>query len=143
MNVSREVIQDLLPLYLAGEASVASRALVEEHLSRDPEMAERVHRLGAAGFPSLSSQELRPELELESLRRTRGLLTTLRWLFGLGIACTAFGLAMEFRIEHGRIEEFHFVLRDFPLVLGTLLVIGLGCLAAYFTLRRRLRLTAR
>jgi predicted anti-sigma-YlaC factor YlaD len=40
MNVSREVIVDLLPLYLADEASPETQALVEEHLERDAELAQ-------------------------------------------------------------------------------------------------------
>jgi anti-sigma factor RsiW len=39
MEPTRDVIKDLLPLYLAGEASADSRALVEEQLDRDPELA--------------------------------------------------------------------------------------------------------
>ena len=40
MEVTRNVILDLLPLYLAGEASPDTRALVEHYLERDPELAE-------------------------------------------------------------------------------------------------------
>jgi anti-sigma factor RsiW len=40
MEPTRDVIKDLLPLYLAGEASPDSRAMVEQHLDRDPELAE-------------------------------------------------------------------------------------------------------
>lgn len=39
MAVTREVIMDLLPLYLSDEASTDSRALVQEHLENDPELA--------------------------------------------------------------------------------------------------------
>lgn len=39
METTREVILDLLPLYLAGEASPESQALVKEHLDRDPDLA--------------------------------------------------------------------------------------------------------
>lgn len=39
MAVTREVILDLLPLYLSDEASTDSRALVKEHLDSDPELA--------------------------------------------------------------------------------------------------------
>ena len=39
MTVSREVIMDLLPLYVSDEASTDSRALVKEHLENDPELA--------------------------------------------------------------------------------------------------------
>jgi len=40
MTVSREVILDLLPLYLSDEASQDTRALVEEHLDHDPDLAQ-------------------------------------------------------------------------------------------------------
>jgi anti-sigma factor RsiW len=39
MAVTRDVILDLLPLYLSDEASTDSRALVKEHLETDPELA--------------------------------------------------------------------------------------------------------
>jgi anti-sigma factor RsiW len=39
MAVTRDVILDLLPLYLSEEASNDSRALVKEHLDNDPELA--------------------------------------------------------------------------------------------------------
>ncbi|MCG6949677.1 MAG: zf-HC2 domain-containing protein [Acidobacteria bacterium] len=39
MTVSRDVILDLLPLYLSGEASADSMALVKEHLDDDSELA--------------------------------------------------------------------------------------------------------
>jgi len=35
MNVTREVILDLLPVYLAGEASPDTRALIEEFVEQD------------------------------------------------------------------------------------------------------------
>jgi len=39
MTVSREVIMDLLPLYLSDEASPDTRMLVEEHLESDTDLA--------------------------------------------------------------------------------------------------------
>jgi len=39
MAVTRDVILDLLPLYLSNEASADSKALVKEHLDTDPELA--------------------------------------------------------------------------------------------------------
>lgn len=39
MAVSRDVIMDLLPLYLSNEASSDSSSLVKEHLENDPELA--------------------------------------------------------------------------------------------------------
>lgn len=40
MEVTRNVILDLLPLYLAGEASAETEALVKEHLENDPDLAQ-------------------------------------------------------------------------------------------------------
>jgi anti-sigma factor RsiW len=40
MTISRDVILDLLPLYFSNEASQDTRALIEEHLERDPDLAK-------------------------------------------------------------------------------------------------------
>jgi len=40
MAVTRDVIMDLMPLYLSNEASTDSNALVKEHLQNDPELAQ-------------------------------------------------------------------------------------------------------
>jgi hypothetical protein len=40
MEVTRDVILDLLPLYLAGEASADAQALVKEYLEHDPDLAQ-------------------------------------------------------------------------------------------------------
>lgn len=40
MAVTRNVILDILPLYLSDEASPDSVALVEEHLASDPDLAK-------------------------------------------------------------------------------------------------------
>jgi len=143
MNVTREVILDLLPLYLAGEASPATRALVEEYLKEDPELAQRVRRQGAESFDRAAPSELPPELELRSLRRTRRLLGWQRWLFALAITFSSLALSGEISWQGGHFEEFHFLLRDYPGPFGTLLALGLAFWAGYFLIRRRLRTTAR
>lgn len=53
MNVTREVILDLLPVYLAGEASPATRTLVEEYLKQDAELAQRIRVQWADSFAKL------------------------------------------------------------------------------------------
>ena len=58
METTREVILDLLPLYLAGEASPESQALVKEHLDRDPDLARMAQqwkdRLGDPPPPAVN-----------------------------------------------------------------------------------------
>ena len=48
MNLSCDVIRDLLPLYADRAASADTAALVEEHLASCPACREELRRLGAA-----------------------------------------------------------------------------------------------
>jgi predicted anti-sigma-YlaC factor YlaD len=139
MNVTREVILDLLPAYLSGEDSPATRTLVEEHMKEDAELAQRVRFLLTDNLAKAVPPVLRPELELRSLRRTKSLLGWQRWLFGLGIFFSAMLLSNEFSFEGGHFKEFHFLLRDYPAEFGICMILGLACWIAYFSIRRRLR----
>ena len=139
MNIAREVILDLLPAYLSGEASPATRTLVEEHMKEDAELAQRVRFLLTDNLAKATPPVLRPELELRSLRRTKSLLGWQRWLFGLGIFFSAMLLSNEFSFEGGHFKEFHFLLRDYPAEFGICVILGLACWIAYFSIRRRLR----
>ncbi len=146
MNVTREVILDLLPVYLAGEASPATRALIEEYLKQDPELAERIRLQRADGsaadrLATVVPSALPPDLELRSLRRTRSLHGWQKWLFGLGIAFTAMSFTSEVSFHDGRITEFHFLIRDFPAQFGTFAALAVACWIGYYAIRRRLRTT--
>ena len=74
MNVTREIILDLLPLYLSGEASPATRSLVEEYMKQDPELAQRIRLQWTENIAKVAPSALPPDLELRSLSRTRRLL---------------------------------------------------------------------
>lgn len=142
MNVTREVILDLLPVYLSGEASPATRTLVEEYMKQDTELAQRIRVQWSDSLAKAVPSALPPDLELRSLRRTRSLLGWQRWLFGLGIFFSAMSLSNEFSFEGGHLKEFHFLLRDYPAEFGSCVVLGLACWIAYFSIRRRLRTSA-
>jgi hypothetical protein len=143
MNITREVILDLLPVYLAGEASPATRILVEEYMKQDAELAQRMRILLANDLDQAVPSGLPPDLELRSLRRTRRLLGWQRWLFGFGIFFSVMLLSNESQFEGWHLKEFHFLLRDYPVEFGTCVVLGLACWVAYFSIRRRLRIGAR
>ena len=51
MEISQNVILDLLPLYLAGEVSADTRHLVEKYLKTDPELADIAKQLMAFKLP--------------------------------------------------------------------------------------------
>lgn len=65
MNVSREVVTDLLPLYFSGEASEDTRQLVEEFFRENPDY-ERVARAAAKPLEDLrNASRAAPEAEKE------------------------------------------------------------------------------
>lgn len=143
MNVTREVILDLLPVYLAGEASADTRRLVEEYLEQDPALAETVRRepalesLGQAAASPLPPPP--PDVEVRSLRRTRSMIAWQRRLFGFGIGFTAIAATTKITFRQGRIDEVRFLIRDFPAQFGVAAVLAVVCWGGYFLLRRRLR----
>jgi len=80
LNVTRDVVADLWPVYESGEATVDTRALVDEFLKTDPEFAATLRAAAAARPPQL---DLQPEPELVALKRTRDLVRGNSWLRGL------------------------------------------------------------
>jgi hypothetical protein len=93
MKVTREVIVDLWPLYAAREASADTRALVEEFLKQDADLAQVLQEdgkipLGRAAVPPLS-----PNVEARALARTKRVLHRFDWLlfFAIMFSCFAFG----------------------------------------------------
>lgn len=139
MNVTREVILDLLPVYLAGEASPATRALVEEYMQGDPELAQRIRQQWAESFDKVAPTDLPPDLELRSLRRTRKLLAWQRRLFAFAIGFLALTLSNQSSWEGWHLKEFHFLIRDYPIPFAIFLALGIACWLGYLAIRRRLR----
>ncbi|HXN71073.1 MAG TPA: hypothetical protein VN861_00805 [Candidatus Acidoferrales bacterium] len=139
MNVTREVILDLLPVYLAGEASPDTRALVEEYMEQDKELAQRIRVQWADNLDKITPAALPPDLELRSLRRTRAIIGWQKWLFGFGICFTAIALTSQFSFENGHVKDFHFLMRDFPAQFGSFALLAIACWSGYYAIRRRLR----
>jgi len=139
MNVTRDVILDLLPLYVAGEVSPATRELIEEFLKSDPSLAAQVRAMQAESAAGLAAPALAPEAAMKSLRRTRQVLTWQRWLWGIGIALTAIGCSLRIEFDGMRPTSVHFLMFDYPYAFGLAFVAGIVCLIVYRALRRRHR----
>src|SRR4029078_11207830 len=71
MNVTRQVISDLWPLHVSGEASADTRALVDSFLAADPVVAQTVQENSGATHVMASPPALPPDVELQALARTR------------------------------------------------------------------------
>lgn len=74
MAVSRNVILDLLPVYLAGEASQDTRTLVEEYIQSDKELAQMVEEAKKQPFSENVKIPINQETEMESLRKAQGMI---------------------------------------------------------------------
>ena len=86
MRVTRDVIQDLLPLYLAGEVSGDTRTLVEEYLDTDPEFANEVRDLAEADLPGDVPVPLTKEDQMEAYKEARRLIVLRTAILAIVIA---------------------------------------------------------
>lgn len=108
MNVTREVIKDLLPLYQEGEVSPDTRRLVEEYLKTDSELRDQM------AAPTFGQQRLRVEGEVDqalaTLERTKRVLRRQKWLQFFALLLTLAPLT-----SYGTGGQIKFmVLRDAP-----------------------------
>ena len=135
MNISRDVVKDLIAVYLAGEASADTRALVESYLKTDPELAKDVEAAGHAtlGLPPTHM----PTAEKQTLEATQQQLKVRTSTLVVAMIFTVLPLTFVF---HGTTITF-LLIRDAP-------VIGLAWWATaaimwiwHLMIRRRLRVS--
>jgi anti-sigma factor RsiW len=136
MNVTREIVKDLLPLYASGEASPDSRRLVEAFLREDPELAALAEALAAetAGPPR---QAPAAGGELRALDRTKALLRRRTWLLALALFFT--GLPLSFAADSSGVKFL--LLRDAPAVGSASLAAAAALWILYAVTARRLRVS--
>jgi len=135
MNVTRDVIQDLVVVYLSGEASADTRRLVEEYLAQDLEMAERVKGAQAFTVPQAAPP---PSLERRALDRTRQLLGRRNLLLWLALFLSYLPLSFSFTPGENTVH-FHFL--ENPAIALALLPLGLAGWAAFLYTCRQLQVT--
>ena len=135
MNVTKDVIADLLPLYEAGEASADTRALVEHYLKEHPDMRAEasVDAILKAEPASRPEQEQRAALE-----RTRSLLRWRHILFALAIGANLMTFSFAFSSSDGLTW---FMWRDAPGMGAILMVVSAVCWLGYFRVEKKLRVS--
>jgi len=69
------VILDLLPLYLAGEVSNDTAALVKEYLETDPELAEAAQEVAKTDSPGKVPSPFKKEVVLETYHEAKKWMT--------------------------------------------------------------------
>jgi hypothetical protein len=139
--VPRAIVLDLLPLYLSGEASPETRALVEESIAYDPQIraefdSMRLNVLDSAkSLPAISS-----DAELRSLRRARFLLAWQRRFYALACILTVISFSGVGHIGRSHFD-FHFFFFDRPGLFFSCGLLALSAWVNYFIFRWRVRAT--
>ncbi len=121
MKVTREVITDLLPVYLSGEASADTRALVENFFQQDPEFAQAAKAEGSQTLLQAVPETLSPEDEMAALVRAKTAVRRRSLFLAFGLMFT--GFMVGFHFDHSGI---HWLWHDFPvgaMVCGLLALI--------------------
>ncbi len=111
MNVTQEVVTDLLPIYFSGDASRDTTTLVEDYFRGNPDF-ERIARSAATPLetlraaPPIAAGSEKEKRDLESVRCG---LQRRKWLFGLSLFLTL--TPVSFYFTHGYLVSLR--LRDF------------------------------
>jgi hypothetical protein len=74
MEITRNVIEDLLPLYLADEVSADTRALVDEYLKTDPKLAGMAKESATMELPKDIPVSLTKEDKMEAYKEAKRLM---------------------------------------------------------------------
>jgi anti-sigma factor RsiW len=141
MNITRDVIDDLLPAYLYGEVSTDTRVLVEQFLEQNPEFARSVmpRKNEEDAKPSEllkgTDMTLSPDHEMRTLTRTKAMLARRTWLFALALAFSL--VPVSFTFDGGHITWM--MIRDVPRMAVTYWGVGLGFWIALVATNRKLR----
>ena len=137
MNVTRDVVKDLLTVYLAGEATPDTRALVEDYLRTDAALAREVEaaRGGTLGLPAPPPSA--PAAEKQALDATRQLLKARTSTLVVAAVFTLLPLAFVF--EESRL--IFVVLRDAPVIALAWWATAAVMWICHVVVRRRLRVS--
>ena len=74
MEITKNVILDLLPLYMADEVSADTRALIEEYLETDPELAEIAKQSAAVELPGDIPFPLTQEDKMKAYKKSKTIM---------------------------------------------------------------------
>lgn len=136
MNVTREIVKDLLPLYVSGEASPDSSRLVATYLRDDKELAALAEAL-KAGTAATLTRAPAADAELRALDRTKALLSRRTWLLAFALFFT--GLPFSFVADSSGLKFL--LLRDAPAAGSASLAVAVALWIVYAVTVRRLRVS--
>jgi len=135
VNITRDVIKDLIAVYMAGEASDDTRALVESCLQSDPELAKDVE--AARAMPLALPATHAATTEKEALEATRQQIRNRTSTLVVAVVFTVLPLTFAF---HGTTVTF-FLIRDEPIIGIAWWATAIVMWTWHVSIRRRLRVS--
>ena len=96
MTISDDVMNDLLTVYLAGDASADTKALVEAHARDHQPFAARLAAAGAFVVPDVPAGRAAHDVELRALAETRQFILLRTIFFAGAILFTVLPLTFKF-----------------------------------------------
>lgn len=135
IEVTQDVIEDLLPVYLSGDVSKDTKALVEEYLRQDPQMRARLEQAKTAFPPAAPDPAI--DMEKRALAATQKLFehrfTLCIWAYAVSFA------VFSFRFKNNHIDWLLY--RDWPAVSFVLLGVAAVLWVLFFVKCRQLLAT--
>lgn len=140
MNITADVINDLLPVYLSGEASADTRALIESYLRDHPTLAADVRSQAEKSVAAIGalSATLSPDHERATFEKIRSYHREINQFFAFGLAFTLVPFAFAFGNGH----VTWVMLRDSPKQAAIFFAAAAYCWISHFVLKRRARTEA-
>ena len=133
MTITRDVINDLLPLYFSKECSKDSQILVEDYLKSNPDLEKEIKQFSKNPLPSTLLRTPEEEIELNSLKKTRRLLKMRSYFMGFAIFFSL--VPFSFLYTDG---NFYWLFREAPTSALVYAVIGVGFWIIYFISNRNI-----
>ncbi|HNN15050.1 MAG TPA: hypothetical protein PKL78_15925 [Anaerolineales bacterium] len=134
MKITRDIITDLLPVYLSGEASADTKALVEEFLKQEPDFAKLIGGNGAV-LPE-GQINISKDNEMDTLNKTSKLLRN-RSTY---LAFTILFLLLPFSFKFDS-KGLYWMWSDTPINVVIFLALGLIFGVQYWRISRKLKST--
>ncbi len=134
MTITKNIIIDLLPAYLSGDASDDTKRLVEEYLRTDPSIAQTLREASEPPVPRDAHPPIPTDVQLASLMRTRSLIRIRSWVMAFAIFFTL----VPFSFLH-KAGTTYWLFLESPTSAGVYFFLGLSCWIAYAVLRHRSR----
>lgn len=132
MNISEDVIVDLLPLYFSQEASMDTRRLVDDYCLAHPEFAKTIRSLKQSATPNLGSAKIDSGKEVVGQVKRQ-----LRWRGMLQAFAILFSLApFSFSFSDGQVTWL--MLRDAPVTSLAYAVAAVLAWVAFAVFNRRM-----